>query len=234
MTGPLSTTLANGLRVVTVPLPHLHSAEVAVYLKVGGRNDPQGRTGLAHFLEHMLFRGTAEYASSLEIEAAFESLGGVVNAATDADSTCFSAGFIHAMLRRGLRFWPPCCCVQALRGLILNGGSSAKRHCRISVKMGRRSIRMWWWDGCSGRGIPWGVQPWDLWKIWRGSPKKSCANIWIPGIARTTRCWWLPVRLSIRKWLQQPKPVLGDGNLLCCQNSVPSLKSCRPARRWRW
>jgi len=94
MTGPLSTTLANGLRVVTVPLPHLHSAEVAVYLKVGGRNDPQGRTGLAHFLEHMLFRGTAEYASSLEIEAAFESLGGVVNAATDADSTCFF-GRIH-------------------------------------------------------------------------------------------------------------------------------------------
>lgn len=94
MTGPLSTTLANGLRVVTVPLPHLHSAEVAVYLKVGGRNDPQGQTGLAHFLEHMLFRGTAEYGSSLEIEAAFESLGGCVNAATDADSTCFF-GRIH-------------------------------------------------------------------------------------------------------------------------------------------
>lgn len=86
---PQLTTLANGLKVVTVPLPHLHSADVAIYLKVGGRNDPPGRTGLAHFLEHMLFRGTAEYDGPLEIEAAFESLGGTVNAATDADSTCF-------------------------------------------------------------------------------------------------------------------------------------------------
>ncbi len=94
MTEPCCTTLANGLRVVTVALPHLHSADVAVYLKVGGRNDPPGLSGLSHFLEHMLFRGTADYASSLEIEAAFESLGGGVNAATDADSTCFY-GRIH-------------------------------------------------------------------------------------------------------------------------------------------
>lgn len=83
--------LPNGLRVVSVPLPHLHSVELAVYIKVGARNDPPGRSGLSHFLEHMLFRGTAEFGSSLEIEAAFEELGGSVNAATDADSTCFYA-----------------------------------------------------------------------------------------------------------------------------------------------
>ncbi|CAH2030238.1 M16 family metallopeptidase [Trichlorobacter ammonificans] len=94
MTAIGMTTLENGLRMVTVPLPHLHSAEVAVYLKVGGRNDPPGESGLAHFLEHMLFRGAGPYRSSLEIEAAFESLGGSVNAATDADSTCFF-GRIH-------------------------------------------------------------------------------------------------------------------------------------------
>lgn len=84
-------TLANGLRVVSVPLPHLHSVELAVYIKVGARNDPPQRSGLAHFLEHMLFRGTADYASSLAIETAFEELGGCVNAATDTDSTCFYA-----------------------------------------------------------------------------------------------------------------------------------------------
>ena len=67
--------LANGLRVVSVPLPHLHSVELAVYLKVGARNDPPGRSGLSHFLEHMLFRGTAEFGSSLEIETAFEAVG---------------------------------------------------------------------------------------------------------------------------------------------------------------
>ncbi|MRR54431.1 MAG: insulinase family protein [Deltaproteobacteria bacterium] len=82
-------TLANGLRILAVQLPHLHSAEIAIYLKVGSRNDPPGKEGLSHFLEHMLFRGTADYATTLELETAFEVLGGSVNAATDADSTCF-------------------------------------------------------------------------------------------------------------------------------------------------
>ncbi len=82
-------TLTNGLRIVAVQLPHLHSAEIAIYLKVGGRNDPSGKEGLSHFLEHMLFRGTDDYATTMELETAFEALGGSVNAATDADSTCF-------------------------------------------------------------------------------------------------------------------------------------------------
>lgn len=94
--------LSNGLRVVSVPLPHLHSVELAVYIKVGARNDPPHRSGLSHFLEHMLFRGTAEFGSSLEIEAAFEELGGSVNAATDADSTCFYARIHPAHAEQGL------------------------------------------------------------------------------------------------------------------------------------
>jgi len=81
--------LPNGLRVVSIHMPHLHSAELALYLKVGGRNDPPGKGGLAHFLEHMLFRGTQEYPTSTEIETAFEAIGGAVNASTDEESTCF-------------------------------------------------------------------------------------------------------------------------------------------------
>ena len=79
--------MANGLRVVCCEMPHLHAAELAVYLKVGGRNDPPGKEGLSHFLEHTLFRGTEEFASSMEIETAFEAIGGAPNAATDAEST---------------------------------------------------------------------------------------------------------------------------------------------------
>jgi len=81
--------LPNGLKVVSVQIPHLHSAELALYIKVGGRNDPPGKGGLAHFLEHMLFRGTREYPTSTEIEKAFEAIGGAVNASTDEESTCF-------------------------------------------------------------------------------------------------------------------------------------------------
>jgi len=80
--------LDNGLRVVTVVMPHLHTAEVAMYLKVGGRNDPTGKAGLSHFLEHMLFRGCRDYPTGLAIETAFEAIGGAVNAATDAETTC--------------------------------------------------------------------------------------------------------------------------------------------------
>jgi predicted Zn-dependent peptidase len=83
------TTLPNGLRLVAVEMPHLHSAEIAVYLKVGGRNDPDGKAGISHFLEHMLFRGTKEFPSNLELETAFEAIGGSVNAATDEESTCY-------------------------------------------------------------------------------------------------------------------------------------------------
>ena len=81
--------LDNGLRVVTVVMPHLHTAEVAVYLKVGGRDDPEGKEGLSHFLEHILFRGSRDYPTGLALETAFEAIGGAVNAATDAETTCF-------------------------------------------------------------------------------------------------------------------------------------------------
>ena len=68
--------LQNGLRVVTVVMPHLHTAEVAVYLRAGGRDDPAGKEGLSHFLEHMLFRGCREYPTGLALETAFEAIGG--------------------------------------------------------------------------------------------------------------------------------------------------------------
>jgi len=83
------TRLDNGLRVVCVPQPHLHVCEVACYVGVGSRHEPEALAGISHFLEHMLFRGSADYPDSLSLERAFEELGGSVNASTDAESTCF-------------------------------------------------------------------------------------------------------------------------------------------------
>ncbi len=82
-------TLANGLRLVTVPMPHLHAAEIVCYLAVGGQCENEDVAGISHFLEHMIFRGTAEYANSMLLERAFEMIGGAVNASTDAETTCF-------------------------------------------------------------------------------------------------------------------------------------------------
>lgn len=105
MIRPTLHTLENGLRVVCVEMPHLHSAELAIYLKVGGRNDPPGREGLSHFLEHILFRGTAEFPSSLAIESAFEIIGGAPNAATDAESTYYYSRVHPDSFKRGMEIF---------------------------------------------------------------------------------------------------------------------------------
>lgn len=105
MIRPHTHTLDNGLRVVCVEMPHLHAAELALYLKVGGRNDPAGREGLSHFLEHILFRGTEEFSSSQEIENAFEAIGGAPNASTDADSTCYYSRIHPDYYQRGMEIF---------------------------------------------------------------------------------------------------------------------------------
>ena len=68
--------LPNGLRLVTVELPHLHSAALVVYAKVGSRYEAPADNGLSHFLEHMLFRGTERHPSSYALNFAIEELGG--------------------------------------------------------------------------------------------------------------------------------------------------------------
>ncbi|WP_432821145.1 M16 family metallopeptidase [Trichloromonas sp.] len=81
--------LANGLRLVTIEMPHLHSADMACYVQVGGRDETAGLAGISHFLEHMIFRGTADYPNSFLLERAFEAIGGAVNASTDVENTCY-------------------------------------------------------------------------------------------------------------------------------------------------
>ncbi len=98
-------TLANGLRLVAVEMPHLHSAEIAVYLKVGGRNDRTEKAGISHFLEHMLFRGTTDFPSNLDLENAFEQIGGSVNAATDEESTCYFSRVHPRHVAEGIRLF---------------------------------------------------------------------------------------------------------------------------------
>jgi predicted Zn-dependent peptidase len=80
---------ANGLRLVTIEMPHLHSAEMACYVQVGGRDESAELAGISHFLEHIVFRGTADYPNSFLLERAFEAIGGAVNASTDVESTCY-------------------------------------------------------------------------------------------------------------------------------------------------
>ncbi len=94
--------LPNGIRLVTVPMPHQHAVELVCYLAVGGRCEPLEYAGISHFLEHMLFRGTAEFANSTELERAFEEIGGAVNASTDVETTCFHSRIHPDYIERGV------------------------------------------------------------------------------------------------------------------------------------
>jgi predicted Zn-dependent peptidase len=84
-----TTTLDNGLAVTTVALPHLHTAVVALFVKVGARFEVPDDNGLSHFTEHMLFRGTERYPTSLALNTAVERLGSTLHAETGRDYTLY-------------------------------------------------------------------------------------------------------------------------------------------------
>jgi predicted Zn-dependent peptidase len=84
-----TTVLDNGLAVTTVALPHLHTATCALFVKVGARFETPADSGLSHFVEHMLFRGTERYATSLALNTAVERLGSTLHAETGRDYTLF-------------------------------------------------------------------------------------------------------------------------------------------------
>ncbi len=82
-------TLKNGLRVITVPIPTLESATVTVWVGVGSRYETAGTSGLSHFLEHMVFKGSKKRPSAKEIAEAIDSMGGEFNASTSKEWTNF-------------------------------------------------------------------------------------------------------------------------------------------------
>ncbi len=82
------TTLPNGLRVISVNLPGFDSAAVGVFIKAGARNETAANNGIAHFLEHMAFKGTRN-RTALQIGAEVEVLGSNINAYTSHDTTAY-------------------------------------------------------------------------------------------------------------------------------------------------
>jgi len=94
--------LDNGLRLVTVELPHLHTASVVMYAKVGSRFEDERDNGLSHFLEHMLFRGTDRHPDAYQINYAIEALGGTLYAETGRDYSLYQIVLHPRHVARGL------------------------------------------------------------------------------------------------------------------------------------
>ncbi|TQS73808.1 insulinase family protein [Rhodobacteraceae bacterium] len=84
------TTLPNGLRVVTERMPSMASAAIGVWVNAGGRHERPEQNGIAHFLEHMAFKGT-KTRSALQIAEAIEDVGGYINAYTSREVTAYYA-----------------------------------------------------------------------------------------------------------------------------------------------
>jgi predicted Zn-dependent peptidase len=86
-----TSTLANGIRVVTSAMPHTRSAAVQIYLGVGARQEAPEISGISHFIEHMVFKGTERRPHPVQISEAIEGVGGMLDAATDHEHTNYRA-----------------------------------------------------------------------------------------------------------------------------------------------
>lgn len=88
------TTLPNGLRVVSESMPQLETVAIGAWFDVGTRNEDAAQNGIAHLLEHMLFKGTKR-RSALAIAEEIESVGGHTNAYTSREHTAYYARVLH-------------------------------------------------------------------------------------------------------------------------------------------
>lgn len=82
-------TLTNGLRFISIPLPNIKSATLAFYVATGSRYEPAPLSGISHFLEHMLFKGSKNYPTAKDLFASVERMGGVLNGWTDTEATAY-------------------------------------------------------------------------------------------------------------------------------------------------
>jgi predicted Zn-dependent peptidase len=82
------TILPGGIRVITEAIPHFHSVSLGVWISTGSRDEAGPENGVAHFLEHMAFKGTGR-RTAFELAREFDQLGGTVNAFTTKENTCF-------------------------------------------------------------------------------------------------------------------------------------------------
>jgi predicted Zn-dependent peptidase len=82
--------LKNGVRVLSMRMPHLRSVAMGVWVDAGARDECDDEAGLSHFIEHMIFKGTHK-RSAFEIAKAFDAIGGATNAFTGMENTCYHA-----------------------------------------------------------------------------------------------------------------------------------------------
>ena len=92
---------ANGIRLLTEEVPHVRSVSLGIWVQVGSRDESTEISGISHFIEHMLFKGT-EKRSAKDIAESLEAVGGQLNAFTTKEYTCFYIRLLDEHLDLGL------------------------------------------------------------------------------------------------------------------------------------
>jgi len=95
------TTLENGVRVISERIPSVRSVSVGVWLLAGSRDELPGESGISHFIEHMVFKGTKKRRMH-HIAQRMESVGGYLNAFTGKEYTCYYARALDEHLGRAV------------------------------------------------------------------------------------------------------------------------------------
>ena len=84
------TVLSNGIKVITKKMPHFRSISMGIWVNVGGRDESSSESGMSHFIEHMIFKGTQK-RTAFQIAKEFDAIGGQTNAFTSTENTCYHA-----------------------------------------------------------------------------------------------------------------------------------------------
>ncbi len=91
------TVLLNGVKIITKKIPHVRSVSMGVWVNVGARDETIDQSGLSHFIEHMIFKGTAR-RTAYQIAKEFDAIGGHTNAFTSMEYTCYHAKVLDTHL----------------------------------------------------------------------------------------------------------------------------------------
>ncbi len=94
-------TLNNGLKVVIEPISSVRSVAIGIWVGTGSRHETIDNNGISHFIEHMFFKGTHN-RSAKEIAEEFDSIGGVINAFTSKEYTCYYTKLLDEHVEKGL------------------------------------------------------------------------------------------------------------------------------------
>jgi predicted Zn-dependent peptidase len=104
-----SGTLSNGLRIISNQVPSIHSVTLGLWIDAGSREDPEGLEGMAHFIEHALFKGTQK-RDYVEIARCIEQTGGYIDAWTTKEQTCLCVRCLREHLHLGFDLLADLCC----------------------------------------------------------------------------------------------------------------------------